>query len=149
MCGRVQHGHSIPGDQRILEQIIRKLLDLPGLRVDLIQVIVGLFRRFVLAAAQDLGIQQQGGQRRAQVVRHFGDEVFHLSRCLRLLFLLLAQSYPHGIQTGRQRGDLIAAADGNGMIQIAALHGLDLLAELHDVAHDPAAVQQEEAREPP
>ena len=65
------------------------------------------------------------------------------------LFLLLAQSHPHGVQTGGQRGDLIAAADGNGVVEVAALHGLDLLTELHDIAYNPAAVQQEKARKPP
>ena len=98
---------------------------------------------------QDLCIQQQSGQRRAQIVRHLGDEILYLGSGLCFLFLLLAQSHPHGVQTGGQRGDLIAAADGNGVVEVAALHGLDLLTELHDIAYDPAAVQQEKARKPP
>ncbi len=65
------------------------------------------------------------------------------------LFLLLAQSHPHGVQTGRQRGDLIAAADGNGVIQIAALHGLDLLTELDDIFHNAAAGKPEHHQKQP
>ena len=80
---------------------------------------------------------------------HFDDEVFHLGGGLCFLLLLLAQGDPHGVQAAGQRRQLILSPDGDGVVEVAALHGLDLLTELHDVAHDPAAVQQEEAREPP
>mgnify|MGYP007129751774 FL=1 len=104
----IQLHHGVPGDQRVLEQIVGQLRDLPGLAVDLCQIFARLGRGLVFVVAQDLGIEQQGGQRGAQVVGHLSDQALDLGGSLSLLGLLLAQGQTQTIQTGGQPVRLVA-----------------------------------------
>ena len=74
---------------------------------------------------------------------HFGDEVLHLGGGLCFLLLLLAQGDPHGVQAAGQRRQLIISPDGDGVVEVAALHGLDFLTELDDIFHNAAAGKPE------
>ena len=143
----IQLHHGVPGDQRVLEQIVGQLLDLPGLVINLCQIFALLGLGLVFVVAQDLGIEQQGGQRGAQVVGHLSDQALDLGGSLRLLGLLLAQGQTQTIQTGGQQGQLIVSLDRDGVVKVAALHGLDLPAEQEDIADDLPAAQEEKQRE--
>ena len=142
----IQLHHGVPGDQRVLEQIVGQLLDLPGLAVDLCQIFALLGLGLVFVVAQDLGIEQQGGQRGAQVVGHLSDQALDLGGSLSLLGLLLAQGQTQTIQTGGQQGQLIVSLDRDGVVKVAALHGLDLPAEQEDITDDFPAAQEEKQR---
>ena len=85
----------------------------------------------------------------AQVVGHLGDEIFDLGGSLGLLLLLLAEGQPHGIQTGGQGGQLVAALHRDVVVQIAAGHGLNLIAQKADVPDNPAASQQKNGQKQP
>ena len=144
---RVEDGHGVPGDEGVFEEVVRQLLELAGLGVYLGKVIFGLRRRLIFAVAKDLGVEQQGGQGRTEVVAHLGDKVLHLGGGRRLVLVLLAEGETHGVEAGRQRRQLVAALHRDGVVEVAALHGLDLFTELDDVLHDAPAPPEEKEGE--
>ena len=97
--------------------------------------------------AKDLGVEQQGGQGRTEVVAHLGDKVLHLGGGGRLVLVLLAEGETHGVEAGRQRRQLVAALHRDRVVEVAALHGLDLFTELDDVLHDAPAPPEEKEGE--
>ena len=145
----LQGDHRVARDEGVFEEVVRQLLDLAGLGVDLSQVGRQLRLVLVLARGHDLGVQQQRGQRGAQVVGHLGDQVLDAGRGLGLLAALLAEGQPHRVQAGGQGGQLVRAAHRHRAGEVAALHHLHLLAEQADIAHDAPAAQQEHRQKQP
>ena len=95
--------------------------------------VLQLFLALILAPLHQLQIGQQGGQRRAEIVGHGGDQLGVGGAHLLLRFLMGQNGPPHLLDSLGQLSQLVHALYGNGVVEIPTGQNVQLLLQLLDI----------------